>query len=636
MTLLSAALQEYPDLRLVLLIDDPPDVKYTAPRRLLAAARALPGEITDLLAGPAALHREARDRFVAAHADGSDAGIEEMHDLADRFTEAAEWLRGLGAAQPAVDHSVDFFRDHIVGRLAADLALTAGALRSAAAAGATLSVERLTQLHARLVAIFTVEVSSFERKQFVSLSHEANKAMNLNSYIGLMGRRFHDVPTPLGRALISADDGTVAFPDSEYVLTLDADSVLLPEYCARIVHLMEQNEHQRIAVAQTPYSSFPGSATRLERIAGATTDVQHIVHQGMTYYDATFWVGANAVLRKRALDEVVDVTHQGDWEIRRYVRDRTVIEDTDSSIDLRIHGWQLLNYPERLSYSATPPDFGALCIQRRRWANGGLLILPKLRRQARAQAKRGEERRFGEFFLRINYMASIAWSTVALLILLAYPFNNQLLNPVLVLVALPYFCMVASDLRYCGYRRLDILRLYAFNLLLMPVNLAGVGNSVVQWLTGGKVAFRRTPKVRNRTTAPLLFNLAPYALVALSTYTIVKDINGSRWVNLAYATVNAVLCCYAIVAFVGVRNSLVDIWMNLVSLLYKPEKARRLRRAAPAQIGSAHPVTDWAAVLHYGSDSAGHGPLPDVHGAGSGSPAPPRPSISPQDLRAAG
>jgi hypothetical protein len=30
-------------------------------------------------------------------------------------------------------------------------------------------------------------------------------------------------------------------------------------------------------------SAFPGSSTRLERIAGATTDLQRIVHQGLTY-----------------------------------------------------------------------------------------------------------------------------------------------------------------------------------------------------------------------------------------------------------------------------------------------------------------------------------------------------------------
>jgi cellulose synthase/poly-beta-1,6-N-acetylglucosamine synthase-like glycosyltransferase len=55
--------------------------------------------------------------------------------------------------------------------------------------------------------------------------------------------------------------------------------------------------------------------------------------------------------------------------VRRYIQDRTVIEDTESSVDLVAKGWELTNYPERLSYSATPPDFGALVIQRRRWAN---------------------------------------------------------------------------------------------------------------------------------------------------------------------------------------------------------------------------------------------------------------------------
>src|SRR6202041_3595869 len=149
---------------------------------------------------------------------------------------------------------------------------------------------------------------------------------------------------------------------------------VLPEYCARLVFFFAQPQNERVAVAQTPYSAYPGAATRLERIAGATTDVQHIVHQGMTYYDATFWVGANAIVRKRALDEIVKVDYLGDVEVRRYISDRTVIEDTDASIALGVAGWTLMNYPERLSYSSTPPDFGSLCVQRQRWANGGLLI----------------------------------------------------------------------------------------------------------------------------------------------------------------------------------------------------------------------------------------------------------------------
>ena len=153
------------------------------------------------------------------------------------------------------------------------------------------------------------------RAQAVRLARRTrpNKAMNLNSYIGLMGGSYRDTrdrrrPRAGARP---ARQGDLEVPDPDYVLTLDADSVLLPEYCLRLVHLMEQTSTPRSRVAQTPYSAFPGSSTRIERIAGATTDLQHIVHQGMTYYDATFWVGANAVLRKRALDDIARSTFVG-------------------------------------------------------------------------------------------------------------------------------------------------------------------------------------------------------------------------------------------------------------------------------------------------------------------------------------
>ena len=255
-----------------------------------------------------------------------------------------------------------------------------------------------------------------------------------------------------------------------------------------------------------------GDATRLERIAGATTDLQHIIHQGMTYHAASFWVGASAVLRKRALDDIVETEYKGAFQIHRYISDRTVIEDTESTIDLAAHGWSLHNYPERLAYRATPPDFGSLCIQRHRWANGGLLIVPKLWRCVRRRRERDERTTIGELLLRLNYMASGFWSSLFVLCLMVIPFDGRLLSPLTFAVAVPYFLAMAVDLRYCGYKRLDAARIYGFNLLLLPVNL---------------------------------------------------------------------------VAFIGVRNSLVDIWINVVSWLYKPQRYQ----PAPPRSG-ARPVAD--------------------------------------------
>jgi cellulose synthase (UDP-forming) len=213
-------------------------------------------------------------------------------------------------------------------------------------------------------------------------------------------------------------------------------------------------------VAQTPYSAIPGASRVIERIAGATTDIQYLIHQGFTRHGATFWVGANAVLRKRALEDIATTVTDPETRAshRRFIQDRTVIEDTESSVDLVMRGWQLFNYPARLSFSATPPDFGALVIQRRRWANGGLLIMPKLLAML---ARPPLRRRSSEAFMRIHYLTSIAAVNAGLVLLFLFPFTDWLANEWLPLTAVAYFCLYAHDLRLAGYRRLDLFRVYA-------------------------------------------------------------------------------------------------------------------------------------------------------------------------------
>jgi cellulose synthase/poly-beta-1,6-N-acetylglucosamine synthase-like glycosyltransferase len=606
MTLLSIALQEYPDINVVLLIDDPPNPRYAEPRRLLDSAIGLPAEVDWLLSEPRARFDQALERFL----DGADwyepPAEDQVSALACDYEYAATWLRSLGDRYVVSDHNEHFFATHIIGQLASDMALTAGALRAAAADDpGRLTIARLVQLQQRLAWTFRAEVSSFQRKRYASLSADANKAMNLNSYIGLMGGSYREMETPAGRILVPVEDREpdLVVRDCDYVMTVDADSVILPEYCLRLVYLLERRENARIAVAQSPYSAFPGAATRIERIAGATTDLQHIIHQGMTYHDAAFWVGANAVLRKRALDDIAETEYQGGFPIHRYISDRTVIEDTESTIDLAAHGWVLHNYPERLAYSATPPDFGSLCIQRNRWANGGLLIVPKLVRCVRRRRERGERTGISELLLRLNYMASVFWSSLFVLCLMLVPFTGRLVSPLTYLIALPYFVAMSVDLRYCGYKALDSLRIYGFNLLLLPVNLAGSLSSIVQALTGSKGRFMRTPKVRDRTVPAFIYVVLPYVLVAFSAYTFLRAYHDHEWTNVVFAGVNAILGSYAIVAFIGIRHSLTDVWINLVSWLYKPQRhaptaARRLPELD--QAASEGGVGDWELVLYLG------------------------------------
>lgn len=598
-TMWSAALQEYPDLRVMLLLDDPPWPTDPAVAERLDRTRAIAGGIQRALVEPRERFERALIDFELAHVDRAWVGEDAVHVLAGEYRWAAQWLRNVIAAEEIVDHVDVFFTEQVLGALANDLSLTAEALDAAVAERSTPTIERMAELYRRLLWTFRAELGTFQRKLYSSVSHEANKAMNLNAYIGLMGGCYQTEDTPDGtilRPVAEAGPGDLCIPDSDYVLTLDADSLLLREYCLRLVHLLEQPENERVAVVQTPYSSFRGASTRIERLAGATTDIQHLLHQGMSHHGATFWVGANAVIRKSALDDIVETELVGGFTVKRYVQDRTVIEDTESSIDLGTHGWTLLNYPERLSYSATPPDFGSLVVQRRRWANGGLLIMPKFWRQVRDRRRRGEHVGLAEILLRVNYMASIAWASFGLIFLLAYPYDGRLLSPVVVLAALPYFIAMASDLRSFGYRRLDVLRIYGFNLILLPVNLAGVLKSIEQAITSRKIPFARTPKVRNRTATPVLYVIAPYLIIGFSLFTLWRDATAGNWGNAAFAAFNATLAIWATVSYIGIGTSLVDIWVGLTGWLFVTKKV-----AAPKVVEAPEPAAlDWRVVLYHG------------------------------------
>ena len=597
-TLMSAALQEYPDMHVVLLVDDKPNPKNSEVAARLNATRALGEDIMKQLAEPRTRLSSALKSFERKHLKKAYVGPETVKELADHYTWTAAWLHSLADAESIEDHVDVFFSEQVLGELAKDLNLVGEALTASANEGARLASGRVHQLYRRLVWIFNADIKVFERKKFASLSHEANKAMNLNSYIGLMGGTYRQEETPDGHVLVKvdkADSGTVTIPDSDFLLTLDADSILLREYCLRLVYFLQQPDNARVAVTQTPYSSFRGAASRIERLAGATTDIQHILHQGMSYYDATFWVGANAVIRKKALEDISETEWIGGFEIKRYIQDRTVIEDTESSVDLGVHGWSLVNYPERLSYSATPPDFGSLVVQRRRWANGGLLILPKLFKQVKERKRRNEMVSRTENLIRLNYMASIAWASFGLIFLLAYPYDGRLLSPFVVLAALPYFLAMANDLKYCGYKRSDVFRIYGFNLILLPVNLAGVLKSMQQALTGKKIPFARTPKVKNRTTTPILYVVAPLLVVAFSLFTLWRDETAHNWGNAFFAGFNAIVALWAIMAYIGLGNTVVDIWLGLTNWMYVPVEPK-----AEASAQTAEPTLDWQSVLYHG------------------------------------
>jgi len=550
-SLWSAALQEYPGKRVVLLIDDPPQPGSPEDRAGLESARRLPGLLAEALREPAERVAREREAFLA-RIERSGLDLDgEQHRLAELLRSLRTWFEDQAAARPILDHTDELFLQMTFAEPARELYRRARELTGLDGPDrGTLDREALSAEYARLAARFDATLSSFERKRYANLSHEPNKAMNLNSYIGLIGERLREVREESGLRLVTCTDGEpdLVVPDSDYLITLDADSLLASDYALRLVHLMESPGNEKIAVSQTPYTAYPGAPGLLERVAGATTDIQYLIHQGFTLHGGTYWVGANALLRMTALREISEKRIENGVEVTCFIADRTVIEDTESSVDMAARGWQLYNYPERLSYSATPDDFGALLVQRRRWANGGLIILPKLLRYLAAGPKRLA--RLAEAFVRVHYLTSLALVNIGVPVLLAFPFEDYLRNAWLPLTALPYFFFYGRDLVQAGYRWRDLPRVYALNLMLIPVNLAGVLKSIHQGYTGLRIPFKRTPKVQGVTCAPPLYLYLEIAMPLYCFLGVVFDLADERWLHALFALANGTFLLYALFRFV--------------------------------------------------------------------------------------
>ena len=378
--------------------------------------------------------------------------------------------------------------------------------------------------------------------------------------MSLVGKSFKETARIDGRYLTVCDasePGATHVPPCEYILTIDADSVVRWDYALRLTSIMRVEGNERLAVVQTPYSAYPGAPGLVERVAGATTDIQYLSHQGMTFFDATSWVGANALLRLTALQDIATEIVERGQTFKVYIQDTTLIEDTAATVDLIAKGWRLYNYQSRLAYSATPNDFGALLIQRRRWSNGGLLIFPSLLGYLFMRPFLGA--RWREMLVRTHYVLSPAIMSVAMLMLTFSSFDDSLFTIWVPMAAIPYQLLYACDLSITGRSWRDLPRVYALNMSLIIVHLGGTIQSIRQAITGRKPAFGRTPKVADRTTTPVLYLVGLYVLTTWCISLWIADIAAGRVYHLLFTALNTGAFVYALTFYVGFRATIQDV-----------------------------------------------------------------------------
>ncbi|MCE9537372.1 MAG: hypothetical protein K8R65_13325, partial [Nitrospirae bacterium] len=191
-TLLSAALQEYPHKRVVLLLDNPPNPRTAEDREALLAARSMPAELHVLLNDQARYFESLLVQFMLRQQTGVRELSQEYVALAQAYEHAAHWFQEQADRLPDSTHSDAWFAEHILRSPARRYEEQAAHWHRQAQAVSKeqATEERLLLAEYRsLAAVVQADIAVFERKRYQNLSHELNKAMNLNSYLCVMGRR---------------------------------------------------------------------------------------------------------------------------------------------------------------------------------------------------------------------------------------------------------------------------------------------------------------------------------------------------------------------------------------------------------------------------------------------------------------
>jgi cellulose synthase (UDP-forming) len=336
----------------------------------------------------------------------------------------------------------------------------------------------------------------------------------------------------------------------------------------------------------------------------------------MTFFDATSWVGANALLRRAALEDISTTLLERGYQCKVYIQDTTLIEDTAATVDLIAKGWRLYNYPSRLAYSATPSDFGALLIQRRRWSNGGLLIFPSLLHYTFKWPL--SLSRVRESLVRSHYVLSPALMSTAMLLLTFASFDDRLFTIWVPLAAVPYQILYACDLSITGRSWRDLARVYSLNMGLIVVHLGGTLQSLRQALTGRKPEFGRTPKVAGRTTTPVVYLGAIYILTLWCVFLLSADAVAGRTYHLLFTSINTMAFTYVLVVYIGVGAAVEDIRLRIKSQGLLLQAVRQRALPEPTLPVLALPAPDTAPLIEATRLTASHAGM--MEGAASISP----------------
>ena len=153
---------------------------------------------------------------------------------------------------------------------------------------------------------------------------------------------------------------------AEFVAVFDADHAPGRQFLA---HTLGYFRDQDVAFVQTPQDfynldSYQHRRSRQQQLVWTEQSLFfRIIQRGKDYWNAAFFCGSCAVLRRRALDEVKGFAI------------RTVTEDLETSVRIHRKGFKSVYHAESLAFGVAPSTVAPFLKQRVRWGQGAMQSL---------------------------------------------------------------------------------------------------------------------------------------------------------------------------------------------------------------------------------------------------------------------
>lgn len=315
----------------------------------------------------------------------------------------------------------------------------------------------------------------------------------------------------------------------DFVLILDADQVVLPQFLEESLGYFVDPE---VALVQTP--QYFGNVPESDPFCSRAEIFYGPIQQGKDGWNAAFFCGSNAILRrdallhigmvnfaeevgKRGLDAALD---GGEAVPIRPFATISVTEDMATCQRLHALGWKTIFHPKILAVGLAPDEWRAALPQKLRWAQGTLQVLlrenPLTYRPPRGAITAQDylnsmypslalkPRTIGlTLGQRLNYLMTM-WSYLAgpfAVIYLAAPIIYLFTGtPPVIAYTVPYFArlipflIVNRVVFVIVAQGIKTFRGEQHNIALFPVWIRALTTAVNNVLFGAKLGFMVTPK----------------------------------------------------------------------------------------------------------------------------------------------